>query len=929
MVRVFSHASSSRFRRLAAALLLLTGLHAGSHSSILARSHASDAPDEAEAATKSTPPLSQPSLQSLIDQLGAADYQTREKATGALIGMGESITPELLEAERAANDPEVRARLRFVQDNVSPPSEAVMALRSTDDGQLLAGDLITHLDGRRVRDASGLFARLTETASGAMLRIRRGMTPMDVGPLHAEQLPRLVDYRLPQGAQIRAALKWYRDGYAERAWELLKQLDSVEESELPDALRAIVAYTAGEAETAERLFKAEAMTPAEGNVYWTNLSGMDRAGPLRAPYRFEVLWSEKGLMTGPTGAEPDMLVQRVFIPAGRLVYSLRFAADQWWSRYRDQLYKAADTNIDRIAGNMIAIVAWMLSALDLKSECIQLIEPRSKLLGSKWVRVQSDAWPELLAGNPTAAIDRFWEDARAILDNPGNVGERVMLTRNPDVAATVGLFLYQAPADPRISQMLELVARPEFPVRDEFLQWTLFALNARNEARIRQDLAGLLPLLDGQEAQRVAWALALLSYIRDTDDAGLVSSARERIAQSRDAARRAVLLPAIEALIDLRAGRPDDALNRLAEADAPGKAVLLHTARFYKRFQAEALPALAARPLLAVPRDALGDNWILITRERRLATFNAAAGTLTALPPPTPDWFPGVVNWPWLGRDENSDRVWVYDRRRLIELGRAPGTGLALNTSWQQIERFDQQIAPQFGVFADAVMAVPSSGGECGEFMRDQVRAYQDYVADPDLHELSVIEPIAPHAHLLQVGVRGGPQAILDTQAGKLWTGQWMAEKLHFDHPPLFFPQAMPDGSPTLYLMSDQGLIRFDWRSETLQRLPLPAEPQYPFLIPESCPYARRDPRWIYFARLADESGQVFRLETASGRIELLTGMTNYVLPDSFYRMQTRTRLREWVDAAIAELGVPSLAAFIADARETVNADPNGLRAGP
>src|SRR5262249_27082502 len=149
---------------------------------------------------------------------------------------------------------------------------------------------------------------------------------------------------------------------------------------------------------------------------------------------------------------------------------------------------------------------------------------------------------------------------------------------------------------------------------------------------------------------------------------------------------------------------------------------------------------------------------------------------------------------------------------------------------------------------------------------------HRDCVADPDLPELGRIESLRQDPRIVQATVRGGPHLLFDTKTGKAWTSLWMAQKLGLPRPPIFFAQALwpgeDGGEPTVLLLSDQGLIRFDIGAEALMRIPLPGEPQFPALIPEDVPYERRDPTWAYFAMMPDAGGRVFRMETASGRVE-------------------------------------------------------------
>src|SRR5439155_5853126 len=108
----------------------------------------------------------------------------------------------------------------------------------------------------------------------------------------------------------------------------------------------------------------------------------------------------------------------------------------------------------------------------------------------------------------------------------------------------------------------------------------------------------------------------------------------------------------------------------------------------------------------------------------------------------------------------------------------------------------------------------------------------------------------------------------LDVTTGKAWSSQWIALQLGLPTPPIFFAQALwPEegDAPVAILMTDQGLMRFDVAHETVTRIAitLPGEEPYPRLIPESTPYERHDPRFVYCARLPEDGGGVYRLIVA------------------------------------------------------------------
>jgi hypothetical protein len=123
-------------------------------------------------------------------------------------------------------------------------------------------------------------------------------------------------------------------------------------------------------------------------------------------------------------------------------------------------------------------------------------------------------------------------------------------------------------------------------------------------------------------------------------------------------------------------------------------------------------------------------------------------------------------------------------------------------------------------------------------------------------------------------------------------------------------------------LMSNQGLIRFDLGTEQLTRIALPGADPYPPLVPESTPYERRDPRYVYCARLPEDGGQVLRLTLTDGSVEELD-MINEALPAHYYDIRLRVDIRDALDRRLREAELPGLEPFIADAIETVARRPS------
>ena len=108
------------------------------------------------------------------------------------------------------------------------------------------------------------------------------------------------------------------------------------------------------------------------------------------------------------------------------------------------------------------------------------------------------------------------------------------------------------------------------------------------------------------------------------------------------------------------------------------------------------IPALRA-PLLAVPLGTVRKSWLVLGRDRRLLRFDVNSSALTPVEKPSPAWFPSPLNWPWLGYEESSGRVWVYDRRRVVEVCQPNNHTLALNINTSDIAGFDRYIRPIFG----------------------------------------------------------------------------------------------------------------------------------------------------------------------------------------------------------------------------------------
>ncbi|MBU0639446.1 MAG: hypothetical protein KKB50_11325 [Planctomycetes bacterium] len=872
-------------------------------------------------------------LAELVARLGDEQYDVREQATRSIFKLGRSALPQLREFLAQETDPETTHRLRFLLDNMIPPDRAALVVRAEPASGLNPGDLITHANGRRVRTAAALHSRLNEADGGLLLRVQGQYGPREVGPVGGHPRHAYADYHAPRGDALAEIIRLYAAGYAERAYQLLQTVPPpIPEGELSAALRARIAYTAGDGAMAWQLVadKPALAQPAQLGNLWSDPSRLDLTGPGRAPLRLEWrLWSTGAELSFEHRNDPDLRVQRVLVPARRYADALGAAAEFWSSRYRSRLGENPENA--PAAGNMLAVMSWMLSEMDLLSECCRLIEPRSVILRRaeggvrKWMRVQTDAWLPFLAGSPKQALDGFYEDAQDVLRQASRRDHETVLVRQPEVAAMIAFFLYQTPADPRALEMLRLVNRPGQAGLSAYVHWMCYGLHEANHEPIRAHLAAILPSLANDEVGTCAFAVALLELLRTTPNDDVLATARERLAQS-SAADTPQWLVTTDVLRCLAAGQVEAARQVLASCGGGAQlAALRHTLDF-----ADHPPPGADRhaellaPLLAVPIGPERDVWLIVTRDRRLLRFDAASDQLAALEKPTDTWFPGPLNWPWIGREENSGRVWLYDRRRVIEIAADDRAPLRLNISARDIPAFARFVSPVFSTLAGAAAALPPDDGEQGEFLRAELRANGEFVANPAFPEIGFIRPLAENERVVHVAFRGGPHVLIDTTTGRAWTSAWMAERLGLGAPPAFLAQGMwpwegavPGAELVVFLMSDQGLLRFDVADETLERLELPGDEPHPAVIPESCPYTRRDARWVYCARLPEAGGQVYRLNVGEQRIEAMD-MVNEMLPAGYYDTQSRAALRAALEQRLTGAGLPVLDALIADAAAAV-----------
>lgn len=870
------------------------------------------------------------SVEELVRQLGDESYPLRERASHALLRRGPVIEAELRRLLGEARDPEIRRRLADVLDNIVPPQRAALLLRVEPESTLRAGELITHISGRRVRGKSDVLQRLREEVAplGSICRVLGADGPRDAGPVFLRQIREMTDYVEPRGAVIAEALRDYRDGYAERAYERLAPIrESAPETELPGTLMARIAYTAGHGAEALALLRRYLDPSSLGGCAtgdWTTLSTLDEAGPQRAPFALEWALCEEGRPNYERNSDPDLRVQRILVPARRWLDAHLKAAELWWHR--------RDTNDERIAGNLLAVNGWMLYELELRSECCRLIEPRSALLrrspvgAHKWVRVDTDAWLPFFAGDAAGALEAFYDDALEVLNHPPRPNDPNSLVRNPAVAARVSFFLYQFPEDKRLDETLRLLSDPPHPVLAEYLRWTLRALYSANAAVIRRHLAAVLPVLPESAAPEFGRALALLEYVQAEPAPAVLAAARQAVFQSPAGEQRGLWLAEIDALAHLSAGRAAAALEALqGVASDPDSAALRSTAQFLSSPPPRAAEhAVLRNPLLVVPLGTDEQQWIVLARDRRLMRFDGQSGQLQAMAAPSERWYPAPHNWPWLGREPASGRVWTYGLRRVYELAQPGQSALALNIRSEEIDAFHRYVGPHFTQLAEAIGSDVRQIGEDGEFARGEVTAHAEYTTDPALPEIALISALQADPRVVQVAIRGGPHLLLDRTSARSWSSHAIAQAAGLPRPPTFLAQALwpadSAASPVVLLFSEQGLLRFDLAAESVERLTLPGQDAATALVPEDAPYARRDPRYVYFAGLGeapirDPRGPSYRLRVEDGALELLDTQ-NIALPAAYYRLLSRSALRAQLSARMRDLGLPDLNGFLQEVQK-------------
>ena len=892
----------------------------------------------ATAQTSAAAAAGAPDIAKWIDQLGADDYAARQSASRELLAIGPAAAAQLERAAAETNDPEIRRRLAEILENMQPPQFAVVVCRAAADSGLVCGDVITHVAGRRILNVADLRQRLRSEVSpvGAVVRVRRAGGPVDVGPLGVELLDEVVDYAIPHGPVIAEALGEYAAGYAERAYSRLAPLAStVPETELPGRVLARIAYVAGDAAAAQAALQrytdpGELGDCATGD--WLTPSVLDLALPGPAPFDLE--WRLCELGTPPAfqrSSDPDLRVQRVLIPARRHREALLAAASIWWGNFRGRTDFEEESERSA-AGNQLAVVAWMLHELGLRSESTRLIEPRSVLLrrspvgARKWVRVDTDAWLAFFAGRSDEAADGFYDDAMDVLLHPAKPLDPSVLVRNPQVAARVSFFLYFS-NDRRSSETTTALLQPAHPYLAEYLRWMLCAVHEKNAELVRADLLRALPHLPESQAPEFSAAAARLEYLRPETDAAVWAALRER-ARS-DPARSAH----VEALAALRGANWADAERSLAAlpADEPGAAVLAATMRLRRSLPPDSPEALR-EARLAVPLFADDRAWLVLAPDLRLHRYTPG-GDLQQLAPPGGNWRPQPLTWPWISSATRDGRALLYAPRRVVELSADGTADVAINLNTDEIPAFERLAAPFWDQLRAAAVELPAPRGFDGEFLPNEVQANAEYTNDPRSPEIALIETLSDDARLVHVALRGPVHLLIDRKTGISFSSGAIAQQLQLGGALTLQPRALPatsaDATPALLLLSDKGLIRADLAAGDFQRLPLPGDEPFPALTAEWTPYDRRDPRYMYFSRSPGESAAeaqgaaVYRLETETGAIQPLE-LVNWSLPEPHYRLRRRGELRLLLSRQLLDRGLVELQEFVADAARVVAVPQKG-----
>jgi hypothetical protein len=875
-------------------------------------------------------------LSTLIEQLGDDDYRQREAATSALLGRGAAIRADLQAALAQSEDPEILRRLHYVIEHVTPPRSGLIVLNIPADEMLTAGDIITHINDRRIPDDGDLSLIANPDEQDLTVQLWTPAGPETTRLKYLANLRAAVIYEPKTGAILAEIIRDFANGYPERARQKLLNTPMLNWSQQPsDRFRALLDYTVG---IHNPSIERWADTPQEAaalvsptrqfNIFttstiWDRPAPIDLSIPHKAPFQLEWdLWNLAGKRMIVNPQDPDLRVQRVLVPAHRHIDALVRCAGIWWSQYRSNLPN--ETSNRTQAGNMLAVVSWMAYELDLLSECSQLIEPRSRYLRvssrdiNKWLRVHTDAWLPYLQGDPQAALDMFYEDALRILEHPLQPNDPAVLTQNPAVAGRLAFFLYQFPGDERLRPTLETVNHPHQSARVDYVWWMCHALRAGNFDVIREHLAALAPNLPGKIVPRYARGMALLEYIADNPTPAAFANASELIAQHAEPDSRAALLAEVQTLNHLTAGEIDRAAETVQQAaSTPGGAVLRETVTFRQWLATAPLNTLSDRaPLIAVPADPNRDTWIVMTSARQLMRYTRSTDQLIPITDNSADWFPGVLNWPWLGFELESGRVWAYARNSLHEIN-AASEAVQASLPPNQIAEFDRAVRPVFSKFAQALSAGRPLNPRDGQYLATDVKIPAAPISLPTRPDVSELISLPGDARIVHLATRNGVHLLINTVRQRAWHQQDLGQAIDVEGFRWIMPVAARESeSPLAYLLTDHGLMELDMETGQIRRRELPDLAADTPVVAEHLPYTRREPRYLYFAAAPEAGSAMYRLDRESDTIEKLETQ-HFGQRRSFTRQRSRSWIRAEIDRRLAEEGIPSLIDFIQTTEQT------------
>lgn len=867
------------------------------------------------------PPADQADLTQLLNQLGDASWQVRQRATGRLIGRGPAILPWVERRLEEVTDPEVRQRLEYVRENCRPPEQGAVVLRTIGGTRVTAGDIITAVDGEPLTPANA--GALLEGGQSLIRARVRGLEGDFVAELAAVGLPTHVFGQADVGRHLSAMARELDAGDGPAAYAALQELrDLGLEQRAPLALRAVVCYAGGQREEGLTLVNSELRLARPdlswGYTVWDAPSPLDIGITGTAPYELEwTLWQTRDPAGRGMEGDPDVTVQRVFVRADRYVVALARSVELWATLYpplnEDGTGLAEPLGRSRImeAGNVLAGVGVHCHALGLYSECERLIEPRSRLLRAlisnipKWLRVRTDAWLAFFEGDTLAALESFYPAARTVLAAPLDEDHQAVLTQNPDVASSIAFFLYQFPDDERVRDMRVLMTdelRGAVAGRSAYVRWMSRAVRRENYAAIARDMA-TFSLRPAEQFDPLVIAFAAPQPQRIAAEWLPGGPAGEQ------ADVPAPLIGLARAFDALTSGRPVAVPAADDEAEAARWLGRLPETSAWWLDPPEVARGDAAleKPLAVARLGVTGERWLAVSRDHELVLLDLETGERRGLPRPTPSWFPAPTNWPWLGREESTGRVWVYGRRRVMEVNADGSYGLRANIDFEMAREFDWVVGPAFSTFAEAVAATSTPAGETGAYWRADLRANVEYTADPNLPEVGWLGPVAHGAGLYHVALRGGPHLLVDTDGGWVLSSQSLAQDGGAERPAAFFPIGVVGyEGERVVLASDRGLFVVDVAQRAVRRVALPGDAPYPALVPEDMPLHRHEHGRVYVARLPAEGGRVYRYDAATDEVEAVD-LVNIALPPAYYHVMSRAQVRALVNAALLERGLDEL----------------------